>query len=184
VILLEHVGDTWIRDDPHAFGCLIDLVNDFGQEFDPMPWQQWEGRFQKGEPFECHDNSRRLATAYPELRYCEGFAGDYLWGWLPHAWCVNGKDAVIDPTWDEAEFYFGISLDVEFVTKLQREHNGTGNAFLVITRPELHAAIRSAIRSAYSAQTGSSTPRPGGPTTSSVQSSFSRSQRFLALRES
>jgi hypothetical protein len=55
---------------------------------------------------------------------------------------VNNENAVVDPTWDEAEFYFGIALDVEFVTRLQRGHNGTGNAFLVIARPELHPAIR------------------------------------------
>jgi hypothetical protein len=69
---------------------------------------------------------------------------------LPHAWCVDNDNAVVDPTWDEAEFYFGIPLEVEFVRRLQLEHNDSGSTFLVITRPALHDAIRAKILQADS----------------------------------
>lgn len=39
MILLEDIGDTWVSDDQDVLGRVIDLVNDFGHEFDPVSIQ-------------------------------------------------------------------------------------------------------------------------------------------------
>ena len=149
-ILREHVAPDppWIEYlglEDAALDLVIGLVNRYGEEFDPVPWSAWEDRFERGKPDCCHHNARRLAEAYPGLRYVEGFAGDYFSeGWYVHAWCVNYEGAVIDPTWrDRADFYFGVVLDVETVRRLQGP-DAENNAFLVVTRPWLHRAIRTA----------------------------------------
>lgn len=74
------------------------FVRIHGQDYVPVPRPAnvWAGK-----PRCCFANAFQLATSRPELRYVEGFGT--LWGsdtWLHrHAWCVDEKDRVVDPTW-------------------------------------------------------------------------------------
>jgi hypothetical protein len=65
----------------------------------------------------------------PSLTYVEGFASRWhedSWWFDGHAWCVDNKERVIDPTW-RAQFgnipieqwrYFGIPFETSFVSRL------------------------------------------------------------------
>lgn len=71
----------------------------------------------RGEMGWCHRNARRAAIKRPEeIRYVEGFAratGTSLGRGAPlmaHAWLVNDKDEVIDPTWDDGADYVGVVI--------------------------------------------------------------------------
>lgn len=49
----------------------------------------------------CFANAFRLASADSALRYVEGFGNHpkTLRQALPHAWCIDSEERVIDPTW-------------------------------------------------------------------------------------
>lgn len=77
---------------------------------------------QRGRKKECFFNAGNLALnsgrLHPKLyRYIEGFA------WMPesipvmHAWCVDRKGKVIDPTWDyhPNTVYFGVCFDADYL---------------------------------------------------------------------
>ena len=92
-----------------------EFVVKFGRTYTPRPfpakYRKWEG-----EPQACLYNAADLALAFPDLEYAEGFALhadpriDYP---VEHAWCVDPKGNVIDPTWHEkvGREYFGVALD-------------------------------------------------------------------------
>jgi hypothetical protein len=67
---------------------------------DSEPKRLPEG-FQRGERNCCFANAFRLARARSGLSYVEGFGT--LWGsdtsLHRHAWCVDDRGQVIDPTW-------------------------------------------------------------------------------------
>jgi hypothetical protein len=76
-----------------------------------------------GKPQECYKNAFDVVMTYPqpELYYCEGFA-IYADIGIPiyHAWLVNERGEVIDPTWHKPESfvepaYIGVVFDREFV---------------------------------------------------------------------
>jgi hypothetical protein len=76
-----------------------------------------------GSMGQCYVNAQRLAIFDPrKYRYAEGWAvlGDTP---LPvlHAWCVNRRGYVVDPTWygrDKA-YYYGVVIDIDYVLKRQ-----------------------------------------------------------------
>jgi hypothetical protein len=73
-------------------------------------------RLLKGPPKACLYNAILLALCHPELDYVEGYAlhaDARLNHPIEHAWCVDAKGNVIDPTWHEevAREYFGLALD-------------------------------------------------------------------------
>lgn len=72
----------------------------------------------------CFQNAYQLADSTYNLTYVEGVA---TIGLVPvhHAWCVDGNDMVIDPTWrPDNHFkykdwaYCGIKFNIEFVNKI------------------------------------------------------------------
>lgn len=65
-----------------------------GRFFSPQPLPK---RYAYGEVGYCFDNAAHLALSDENLTYCEGIAI----GVIPtlHAWCVDPKGRVIDPTW-------------------------------------------------------------------------------------
>ena len=77
----------------------------------------------KGQPKSCFENCFNALWDYPNLSYCEGFAiDDDLNLAVSHAWLVNNKMEVIDPTWIGKKFkgstYFGVVFNREFVMEM------------------------------------------------------------------
>ena len=63
---------------------------------------------------ECFSNAFHLALRSPKKYiYVEGFA----FSSIPtcHAWCVDLKGNVVDPTWKEGVEYFGIPFKLDFL---------------------------------------------------------------------
>jgi hypothetical protein len=103
---------------PGKYSSTQKLIVDLGIGFD----RKIESSF-IGKPQECHKNAFDVLMKYPkpELFYCEGFA-IYADIGIPiyHAWLVNERGEIIDPTWHEpASFiehaYIGVAFDREFV---------------------------------------------------------------------
>ena len=77
----------------------------------PKRCQLW-----RGKPKECLYNALLFAVMYPELDYVEGYAlhaDTRIDHPVEHAWCVDAKGNVIDPTWHEkvGREYFGVAMD-------------------------------------------------------------------------
>jgi hypothetical protein len=65
----------------------------------------------------CYKNAFNLAQSRG-YAYCEGFALPLGLIPLHHAWCVTETGEVLDPTWERKDVeYFGIALDLTFVTR-------------------------------------------------------------------
>ena len=74
----------------------------------------------KGEPKQCFQNCITALLEHSYLSYCEGYIiDDDLPIAILHAWLVNDKFEVIDPTWDDKDStgrtYFGVAFNDEFV---------------------------------------------------------------------
>jgi len=91
-----------------------------GRWYEP---QMLPRKYAYGEMKQCFANAARLALREPTLTYVEGFAHS---GLIPvhHAWTVDLKGRVIDPTWrtrPEDEYahkvhdmaYLGIEFEIE-----------------------------------------------------------------------
>ena len=70
--------------------------------------------YERGPPKNCFQNAADLAARNrTRLRYVEGYAmrNRLLFPTL-HAWCIDSKDRVIDPTWDDPQHcqYMGIPM--------------------------------------------------------------------------
>lgn len=65
----------------------------------------------------CFFNAAKLAMKHKELTYVEGFGNCIIP--VQHAWCVDAKGNVIDPTWEKPEeaTYFGIPFKTDFLKK-------------------------------------------------------------------
>lgn len=76
----------------------------------------------RGEPKSCYQNCTSALWEYPKLSYCEGFAiSDDLPIAISHAWLVDAKSQVIDPTWNEdapKSTYFGVVFTEDFVKEI------------------------------------------------------------------
>ena len=65
----------------------------------------------------CFANAFALVARHSYLRYVEGFALGPLAMAIHHAWCADGDDRVIDPTWDLMGLaYFGIVVEPATLT--------------------------------------------------------------------
>jgi hypothetical protein len=84
----------------------------------------------KGEPKSCYQNCTSVLWKYPQLSYCEGFAiSNEVSIPIAHAWLVDDKSQVADPTWSETLTncaYFGVVFTKEFVSEvvLKTKHYG------------------------------------------------------------
>jgi hypothetical protein len=103
------------------YSCMEDFVLANGRLFTYKPLPK---KIKRGEMKLCYMNAYHLVMAKPELIYVEGFAA----GIIPtaHAWCVDRKGRVYDPTWQDGQEYFGVPFDPIFVleTIAKREHYG------------------------------------------------------------
>jgi len=71
-----------------------------------------------GEPKSCYKNCYEGLLLHQDWHYCEGFAtSENLSLALIHAWLVNDRGEVIDPTWvgREKTAYFGVVFERKFV---------------------------------------------------------------------
>ncbi|BAZ18935.1 hypothetical protein NIES4071_108200 (plasmid) [Calothrix sp. NIES-4071] len=78
----------------------------------------------KGTPKNCYENCFNIIKRRQNLTYCEGYATDDEVSLIfTHAWLINDKGEVIDPTWREPSnpAYFGAAFNndfvIDFVTK-------------------------------------------------------------------
>jgi hypothetical protein len=87
-----------------------------------------------GQPQKCQKNAFDVVIEYPkpELYYCEGFA-TYADLGLPiyHAWLINERGEIVDPTWHEPESfiehaYIGVVFDREFARTVAVETGSYG----------------------------------------------------------
>ena len=91
----------------------------------------------RGEPKSCYQNCFQALWKYSELNYCEGFAiSDDVPIAISHAWLVDVKSQVIDPTWSEdasGSTYFGVVFTEDFVRKIatKTKHYGILDNHLV-----------------------------------------------------
>ncbi len=77
----------------------------------------------KAEPKSCFKNCFQALWKYQNFSYCEGYAtDDELPLALSHAWLVNEKGEVIDPTWvgkqHKGSTYFGVVFNREYVMEM------------------------------------------------------------------
>jgi hypothetical protein len=80
----------------------------------PLP-----GAFRRGQGGQCYSNAAKLALKRPELTYVEGYASHNGRFPLQHAWVVDFKGWVVDPTWEKpaSSQYFGVPFATSFVRK-------------------------------------------------------------------
>lgn len=87
-----------IRDRvPDEMNDHLRLLKD-GKFYSPQPLPK---RYAYGEMKQCFANAARLALATPDLTYCEGVALAIIP--THHAWCIDTKGRVVDPTWRTRE---------------------------------------------------------------------------------
>ena len=81
-----------------------------------------------GVPNACYANAAALAERCQDLRYCEGFA--LRPGLVPvhHAWCIDIKGVVVDPTWRHVAGtdYFGVVFRRDYLTRALAENGRAG----------------------------------------------------------
>lgn len=95
------------------YGSMEEFVLNEGSE---MHLTSRKPRLAKMTPKECYRNAASLAIAHPTYTYVEGFAMQRkLPLALQHAWVVNAKGEVLDPTWGwrEGTAYLGVKFDTE-----------------------------------------------------------------------
>lgn len=84
-------------------------------------------RLRRGRPKECYHNAYLLALSNPRLIYCEGYA---VSGNVPlpvaHAWCIDEKGNVIDPTWKDGRSYYGVPFKIAYVSEKNRSKKNYG----------------------------------------------------------
>lgn len=144
--VLEEDRFTERVPDHFAYRGLADFVLREGQEFRPEPLPS---KYSRMEMCRCFENAATLAAADEGLTYVEGIA----WGKVPcpHAWCVDDKGSVIDPTWaagdDWAQLrYFGVPFKTSFVLEMQQHGSsvitaGDGAMLRGIPRAQWHRVI-------------------------------------------
>lgn len=82
-----------------------DLLLQHGRFFEP---QDLPKAYRRGRARACFANSLRLGTK-AGLRYVEGVALPDVGILVHHAWCLDERDRVVDPTWSTpGRAYFGV----------------------------------------------------------------------------
>lgn len=105
---------------------LDDFVLQHGRYWTPAPKPR---RIPFGPLKNCYQNASEASLRH-RLIYCEGYAC----GPIPvlHAWCVDDRGRVVDPTWRKrGTEYFGIAFDRKYVLRalLTNGHYGLIDAW-------------------------------------------------------
>lgn len=77
---------------------------------------EWCGKYWRGAKGNCFMNATHLAIGHYKLTYVEGFGS--ILGGIPilHAWCIDPRGLVVDPTWDdESDLYIGVPVAHELL---------------------------------------------------------------------
>lgn len=111
------------RRKRHGFTCLSEFVLRHGRAWQPAPLPPDLTPMAKQQ---CFRNAALLAMEKPNLVYCEGWA----LGIVPveHAWCVDERGRVIDPTWIKPPGieYFGIAFKTPYLFRVLRDSERYG----------------------------------------------------------
>lgn len=93
------------RPDDWEYRGVDDFVLRHGRSFEPS--KKYD-TIERGEMKQCYENASKLAMSSDAFTYVEGYANVMIP--VPHAWCVDDKDVVIDPTWEDSTKcqYFGV----------------------------------------------------------------------------
>jgi hypothetical protein len=104
---------TMRKRELNTYLCMEDFILKNGQGFNGN-----RSKVKLGRSKECFKNAYLLADSRDDVIYTEGFATIPKLN-LPvmHAWCVDKKGCVFDPTWKDGAEYFGIKFDLKFVRK-------------------------------------------------------------------
>lgn len=99
-----------IRQGQKAIGdytCLEHFILENGHEFKSGPKSRPRS-IKKMKDRYCFQNCYELSLERRNLQYAEGFAVAVI----PtiHAWCINKRSKVIDPTWDNGQDYIGVII--------------------------------------------------------------------------
>jgi hypothetical protein len=121
-LLIEHVHrlSRWEQ----VFGPATALRS-FGRLYTSIARRpQW---LVPGEVKQCFRNATAFALVRDDVTYVEGFALDpALPIPLEHAWLVDDKGQVIDPTWDDnvGHVYYGVPFERNFVAAMMEQSDG------------------------------------------------------------
>lgn len=111
---LKKSGGVVTREGYHYL-TLEDFVLQEGKEYDELISPKW---MKPGEMRYCYQNAFDLVSSYGTskgLTYCEGYARTEFFA-MNHAWCVDSKGRIIDPTWvDRGTAYYGVIMDWRYV---------------------------------------------------------------------
>ena len=115
---LEEYAEKTRKEFPMYKGPYITL-----EEFVLKNGQEYTKRkkvvTESGNKKECFKNAYDLAQE-KGLTYVEGYATtetETLLELSLHAWCIDSQGTVYDPTWAEADEYFGVAFDMDYVTQ-------------------------------------------------------------------
>ncbi|MGR9449172.1 hypothetical protein [Rhizobium leguminosarum] len=121
-LLIEHVHGLSLWEQ--VFGPATALRS-FGRLYTSIARRpQW---LVPGEVKQCFRNATAFALVRDDVTYVEGFALDpALPIPLEHAWLVDDKGQVIDPTWDDniGHVYYGVPFEINFVAAMMEQSGG------------------------------------------------------------
>jgi len=120
--VLTQQRDQWKLLGAGAW-IFYDFVLRHGQAYDGIPLPR---RYAKRTPKACFYNARQLVRGSRTLTYCQGYAmNNTLVFPFEHAWALDARGRVIDPTLAEPDQYqyYGIALERSW---LRREWRYTG----------------------------------------------------------
>jgi hypothetical protein len=105
----------------------------------------------------CFGNALAYAVDRGDVYYVEGYALDRQLGMpMQHAWLVDDRGSVIDPTWDDPEEndYFGIAFKRAFVVKFAGKTAGEPFLHPVIMRTNYGSSeeIQAGVEDSFGAQ--------------------------------
>ena len=107
--------DNFISNSPKnkfKYRSIYHFLIEHGQFFKP-PKEPYKKAMKKKQ---CYYNAYQTVLEIPFVQYAEGIA----WSIIPtmHAWTVDSKGYVIDPTWDNGISYFGVIFPSSYVTRI------------------------------------------------------------------
>lgn len=127
------------------------LLKEFGKQW-PHRRTKLTGKMEMGQ---CYRNAFQLASTDPEnLTYCEGFAMVPDLIPLEHAWVVDKKGRVIDPTWSDGSDYFGVAFDFYWLMDFMAEsgHYGVMGMLHTLRKTDCYSALRAGLSQKFHAQ--------------------------------